>query len=139
MWLKNLIVPKIKWISIKINDILQVETVSKITNQRSHMNTAGVERAWKELVSRSDLIGKEVVFDNRVGGCEDKGKSGRSQSRTATSPSNRLKSKLLMWQVTLGLRTSSSRLTTSVTRTWSATQFSVTSMTIAKSASRSIK
>lgn len=37
------------------------------------MNTASIEEAWQELASRSDLIGKEVIFDNRLGGCEDKG------------------------------------------------------------------
>lgn len=38
------------------------------------MNTVSVEEAWRELALRSSLIGKEVVFDNRVGSCEDKGK-----------------------------------------------------------------
>ncbi len=36
------------------------------------MSIQSVERAWQELAGRSDLIGKEVVFDNRVGDTDDK-------------------------------------------------------------------
>ena len=32
------------------------------------MSTQNVEKAWQALAGRADLIGKEVVFDNRVGG-----------------------------------------------------------------------
>ena len=41
------------------------------------MSHQTVRQAWQELANRSDLIGQEVVFDNRVGDCVDKGIIGR--------------------------------------------------------------
>jgi hypothetical protein len=37
------------------------------------MSIQSVELAWQELASRSDLIGKEFVFDNRIGDEQEKG------------------------------------------------------------------
>jgi len=38
------------------------------------MSLQSVEQAWQVLAGRSDLIGKEVVFDNRVGVTNKKGR-----------------------------------------------------------------
>jgi hypothetical protein len=35
------------------------------------MSYKAAERAWKELADREDLVGKKVVFDNRVGSGEE--------------------------------------------------------------------
>lgn len=37
------------------------------------MNTLSIEQAWQRLVKTGVLIGKEVIFDNRVLDCVDKG------------------------------------------------------------------
>ena len=37
------------------------------------MNFQKVKDAWQELANRSDLVGQEVVFNNRIGDCVDRG------------------------------------------------------------------
>ena len=37
------------------------------------MNCQKINQVWQELANRPDLIGREVVFDNRIGDCVDKG------------------------------------------------------------------
>jgi hypothetical protein len=43
------------------------------TNGGTKMSIESVERAWQELACRSDLVGKKVVFKNRVADSEDQG------------------------------------------------------------------
>jgi hypothetical protein len=41
------------------------------------MSIQTVEQGWQELARRSDLVGKIVVFDNRIGDTRDEGKIGK--------------------------------------------------------------
>ncbi len=41
------------------------------------MNIDGVRQAWQKLADRADLIGKEVIFENRIGDCVDRGTISR--------------------------------------------------------------
>ncbi len=37
------------------------------------MNSSTPVLRWQELAERQDLVGKKVVFDNRIGDCKDEG------------------------------------------------------------------
>ncbi len=38
------------------------------------MGLESIERAWRDLAGRPDMIGRDFVFDNRVADCKDTGK-----------------------------------------------------------------
>ncbi len=38
------------------------------------MGLQSVKKAWQDLAQRADIIGKDFVFDNRIGNCKDTGK-----------------------------------------------------------------